>query len=620
VISESPIAGTTVNSGSAVNLVVSTGPAQVAVPNVVGDTQAAATTAITGAGLVVGSVTPQSSPTVASGKVISESPIAGTSVNSGSAVNLVVSTGPAQVAVPNVVGDTQAAATTAITGAGLVVGSVTPQSSPTVASGKVISESPIAGTTVNSGSAVNLVVSTGSVPVTTSLSPSTAALGGPTFTLTVNGSNFVQGATVNWNGSPLTTTYVSATELQATVPSTDLAAAGSAQVTVTNPMPGGGTSTPALTFTIQLKPPALTSPAPGSTLGTLNVTFTWTPGNATNYQLWLGTGAPGSSNLYSSGSTTATSVTVASIPAKAATVYVRLNSVIGGVTQYIDYTYTEAGAPGTMISPAPNGILGSSNVTFTWTAGYGATQYNLWLGTSGPGSASLYASGWSASTSVTVPSLPAKAVKVYARLYSDVKGVTDFIDYTYTEAGAPSTMISPAQGNTLGTSNVKFTWTAGYGVTQNNLWLGLTGPGSASLYASGWSASASATVPSLPAKGATVYARLYSDVNGVIQYVDYTYTETPLGIAATMITPLQGSTLGTSNVMFTWTKGTGATQYNLWLGLSGPGSASLYNSGWSASMSATVPSLPAKGVTVYARLYSDVNGVTKYNDYTYTEQ
>jgi hypothetical protein len=138
------------------------GAGQVTVPNVVGDTQAAATTAITGAGLAVGTVTQQSSSTVASGDVISESPSAGTSVNSGSAVNLVVSTGSAQVTVPNVVGDTQAAATTAITGAGLVVGTVTTASSSTVASGNVISESPSAGTSVNSGSAVNLVVSTGS--------------------------------------------------------------------------------------------------------------------------------------------------------------------------------------------------------------------------------------------------------------------------------------------------------------------------------------------------------------------------------------------------------------------------------------------------------------------------
>jgi kumamolisin len=154
-------------------------PTQVNVPNVVGDTQAAATTAITAAQLVVGTVTPVSSSTVASGNVISESPIAGTSVSSGSAVNLVVSTGAAPVAVPNVVGDTQAAASTAITGAGLVVGTVTMASSPTVASGNVISESPIAGTSVSSGSAVNLVVSTGAAPApgyTLSANPSSLTI------------------------------------------------------------------------------------------------------------------------------------------------------------------------------------------------------------------------------------------------------------------------------------------------------------------------------------------------------------------------------------------------------------------------------------------------------------
>jgi hypothetical protein len=55
---------------------------------------------------------------------------------------------------------------------------------------------------------------------------------------------------VNWNGSPRTTTYVSATSLKAAILSTDIASSGSAQVTVTNPPPGGGTSVTSLTFTI----------------------------------------------------------------------------------------------------------------------------------------------------------------------------------------------------------------------------------------------------------------------------------------------------------------------------------------------------------------------------------
>jgi len=128
------------------------------------------------------------------------------------------------------------------------------------------------------------------------------------------------------------------------------------------------------------------------------------------------------------------------------------------------------------------------------------------------------------------------------------------------------------------------------------------------------------TVPSLPAKGATVYARLYSTINGKNQYIDYTYTESvPPGTPATMSTPTSGSTLGTSNVQFTWTPGTGVTQYQLWLGLSGPGSSSLYTSGWLTTTSTTVASLPAKGATVYARLYSTIGGKNQYVDYTYVE-
>jgi PASTA domain len=70
------------------------GSTQVSVPSVAGDTQAAATTAITGAGLTVGTVTTQSSSSVASGDVISENPAAGTKVAKSSAVALLVSSGP----------------------------------------------------------------------------------------------------------------------------------------------------------------------------------------------------------------------------------------------------------------------------------------------------------------------------------------------------------------------------------------------------------------------------------------------------------------------------------------------------------------------------------------------
>src|SRR5579863_8481389 len=69
--------------------------------------------------------------------------------------------GVMMVSVPNVVGMSQSAATTAITGAGLTLGTVTMASSATVAAGDVISQNPAAGTSVASASAVNLTVSSG---------------------------------------------------------------------------------------------------------------------------------------------------------------------------------------------------------------------------------------------------------------------------------------------------------------------------------------------------------------------------------------------------------------------------------------------------------------------------
>ena len=281
-------------------------------------------------------------------------------------------------------------------------------------------------------------------------------------------------------------------------------------------------------------------------------------------------------------------------------------------------------APATLTSPTSGSTLGTSNVQFTWTAGTDVTEYQLWLGLSGPGSSSLYTSGWltAPTTSTTVPSLPEKGATIFARLYSMIGGKVQYIDYTYVETGTPAAMSTPAQGSTLGTSNVQFAWTAGTGVTEYQLWLGLSGPGSSSLYTSGWltAPTTSTTVTSLPERGATVYARLYSMIGGKAVYNDYTYVET--GAPATMTTPAQGSTLGTSNVQFTWTAGTGVTEYNLWLGLSGPGSSSLYTSGWltAPTTSTTVPSLPAHGATVYARLYSMIGGKAAYNDYTYVEQ
>jgi trimeric autotransporter adhesin len=80
------------------------------------------------------------------------------------------------------------------------------------------------------------------IPVLTALSPTTATAGGPAFTLTVTGSGYVSGSVVLWNGAARPTTYVSRTQISAAIAASDIASAGTAQVSVRNPSPGGGTS------------------------------------------------------------------------------------------------------------------------------------------------------------------------------------------------------------------------------------------------------------------------------------------------------------------------------------------------------------------------------------------
>lgn len=95
---------------------------------------------------------------------------------------------------------------------------------------------------------------TAAPPSTSSISPTSAFVNGSAFTLTVNGTNFVGTSVVSWNGTNLTTTYVSATQLTASVTATLIASSVSSQtasVLVTTP---SLTPSNAQTFTINITP------------------------------------------------------------------------------------------------------------------------------------------------------------------------------------------------------------------------------------------------------------------------------------------------------------------------------------------------------------------------------
>ena len=87
-----------------------------------------------------------------------------------------------------------------------------------------------------------------STPTTTSISPANANAGTPGLTLTVNGTNFISGSAVTWNGSNRTTTFVNSTQLTAAITSADLGSAGTATVGVTTT--GAASVSNTQTFTI----------------------------------------------------------------------------------------------------------------------------------------------------------------------------------------------------------------------------------------------------------------------------------------------------------------------------------------------------------------------------------
>jgi serine/threonine-protein kinase len=141
-----------------------------------------ATAALAAAGLTLGSSAETYSATVPEGQVISQDPAPGTAIAPGTPVHVVISKGPAPVAVPNVVNKTEAVATAALTAAGLKV-TVTRQAAETTA-GTVIAQKPASGN-VKRGTTVAIIVSSGMLALTNRILGSWKGSDGSTYTFRV---------------------------------------------------------------------------------------------------------------------------------------------------------------------------------------------------------------------------------------------------------------------------------------------------------------------------------------------------------------------------------------------------------------------------------------------------
>jgi serine/threonine-protein kinase len=192
VTSSDPVSGQSLAVASGVDLFVSSGPPNVTVSDVTGQTQSEATSTLHDQGFAV-RTTPQTTSSAKAGTVITQDPAGGSPAAPGTTVTLTIAQAPAAPTpattanVPGVTGKTAGAATSALQGAGFTVNESTKSVKSKSQNGVVLSQNPDGGSSAKKGSGVSIVVGhfTGSTPSThttptTPTTPTTTTPTGPT--------------------------------------------------------------------------------------------------------------------------------------------------------------------------------------------------------------------------------------------------------------------------------------------------------------------------------------------------------------------------------------------------------------------------------------------------------
>jgi beta-lactam-binding protein with PASTA domain/tRNA A-37 threonylcarbamoyl transferase component Bud32 len=182
VTNTSPAGGNTVPAGTLVTLYVSTGPQQVTVPDVTGQTATAAQNQLQGLGLIV-TQKPDPASTAPKGQVTKQTPGGQTKVSPGSTVTIYVSGGAVQV--PGVVGDSAATAEQILQGAGFQVVPKTVAGPASATPGDVFQQTPAGQSSAAQGSTVTIYIA--AQPTTPTMSPTPSATPSPTPTPTSSG-------------------------------------------------------------------------------------------------------------------------------------------------------------------------------------------------------------------------------------------------------------------------------------------------------------------------------------------------------------------------------------------------------------------------------------------------
>jgi len=216
-------------------------------------------------------------------------------------------------------------------------------------------------------------------PQVNSISPTVVSAGATSLTLTITGTGFSSGSVVSLNGSSLTTTFVSATELQALVPTSATAAVGTLALTVSSPSSGGGTSN-AVSLTVDYAIPTIASVSPANiTAGAAAVTLDIKGTGFTSATIVNWNGQALVSALVSSTEITA-SVPSSALAANAANQITVFNPSPGGGTSSA-VTFNVNSPHPVLSEVSPRNVVTGKQATVTLTgSGFEANSVVQWNG------------------------------------------------------------------------------------------------------------------------------------------------------------------------------------------------------------------------------------------------
>lgn len=271
-------------------------------------------------------------------------------------------------------------------------------------------------------------------------------------------------------------------------------------------------------------------------------------------------------------------------------------------------------APAELTGPPPGSTLTGRSVTFAWNAGSGVGEYFLYVGTT-PGGTQIFSGSAGLALQKTITGLPTNGDALYVRLYSRLAKGWEQRDYQYRAVTATKAVLTaPAPGSLLTGTSAVLTWSAG--AAADAYWLDMgTTSGGTNIRKGDVGLATSTVVTGLPTHGGSVFVRLWTRFASSWVFNDFRFTA--LDGRATVSSPAPGATLAASTATFTWTAGTGVSEYFLYVG-SKPGESDISSGSTGLNREKRVSGLPVDGRTVFVRVYSKFPTGWALRDYQYT--